>query len=102
MKQLKSSLKRKVSWNKYQSKVTDQAQHWYLYFLIDPSFQVVSKIFVWLFEDKKDQESYKLQVFLPTIEFSDQPVTNNTWKIATDEGDDYTTECLLDYSYFKQ
>ena len=30
------------------------------------------------------------------------PKTNeNIRKIATDQGDDYTTGCLLDYSYFK-
>ena len=39
--------------------------------------------------------------------FFDQPVKNdkvtfeNIRKIATDQGDDYTTCCLLDYSYFK-
>ena len=39
--------------------------------------------------------------------FFDQPVENdkitykNTRKIATGQGDDYTTGCLLDYIYFK-
>ena len=38
--------------------------------------------------------------------FFDQPVKNkvtceNIRKIATGQGDDYTTGCLLDYSYFK-
>ena len=38
----------------------------------------------------------------------DQPVNNgfktyeNIRKIATDNGDDYTTICLLDYPYFKE
>ena len=38
---------------------------------------------------------------------SDQPIKNNkvTYenikKIATGHGDDYTTDCLLDYPYFK-
>ena len=27
---------------------------------------------------------------------------DNIRKIATDQGDDYTTGCLLDYPYFKQ
>ena len=27
---------------------------------------------------------------------------NNIWKIATGQGDDYTTGCLLDYTYFKE
>ena len=40
--------------------------------------------------------------------FFDQPIKNdlNTYdkirKIETVEGDDYTTGCLLDYSYFKK
>ena len=39
--------------------------------------------------------------------FFDQPVKNdlityeNTRKISTGQGDDYTTSCLLDYNYFK-
>ena len=37
----------------------------------------------------------------------DQPVRNNLitydiQKIATGQGDDYTTGCLLDYDYFKK
>ena len=38
--------------------------------------------------------------------FFDQPIKNNkvTYenikKVDTDQGDDYTTSCLLDYSYF--
>ena len=38
----------------------------------------------------------------------DQPITNdvktyeNIRKIATGQGDDYTTDCLLDYPYFKE
>ena len=38
--------------------------------------------------------------------FFEQPVKNNfitydnIWKIATGQGDDYTTGCLLDYNYF--
>ena len=39
--------------------------------------------------------------------FFDQPVQNNfrtydsRWKIATGQGDDYETGCLLDYNYVK-
>ena len=28
--------------------------------------------------------------------------TYNIWKIATRQGDDYATGCLLDYHYFKK
>ena len=40
--------------------------------------------------------------------FFDQPINNkfktyeNSRKIATGKGDDYTTGCLLDYPYFKE
>ena len=40
--------------------------------------------------------------------FSDQPIKNdlktydNIRKIATAQGDDYTTGCLLDYPYFEK
>ena len=40
--------------------------------------------------------------------FFGQPINSmtktyeNTRKIATDQGDDYTIDCLLDYSYFKE
>ena len=40
--------------------------------------------------------------------FSDQPINNDNKtykkirKIATGQGDDYTTGCLLDYLYFKE
>ena len=40
--------------------------------------------------------------------FFDQPVKNdkvtyeNIRKVATVQGDDYTTDCLLDYIYFKK
>ena len=40
--------------------------------------------------------------------FFDRPIKNNkiTYynirKISTDQGDDYTTGCLLDYTYFKE
>ena len=40
--------------------------------------------------------------------FFDQPIDNkfktyeNSRKIATGKGDDYTTGCLLDYPYFKE
>ena len=59
-------------------------------------------------------------IYLPTVEikdynvmidgrnFFDQPIENdlktyyNIRKIATGQGDDYTTGCLLDYTYFKK
>ena len=45
-----------------------------------------------------------LYVMINGEKFFDQPIKNNkvTYeKISTDQGDDYTTGCLLDYPYFK-
>ena len=38
LQQLKSGFKRTLNWNKYQSKITNERQHQYLDYLIDPSF----------------------------------------------------------------
>ena len=46
-------------------------------------------------------------VMIDVKKFFDQPINSiiktyeNIRKIATGQGDDYTTVCLLDYSYFK-
>ena len=70
------------------------------------------------FEDEAQRKNYR-QCFLPTKEIKsynvmidgqnlfDQIIRNdlmtydNIRKIATGQGDDYTTGCLLDYNYFK-
>ena len=69
-------------------------------------------------EDEAQRTSYK-RCYLPTVEikkynfmineqkYFDQPVRNNlrTYdsirKIATTQGDDYTTDCLMEYNYLK-
>ena len=67
LKQLESSFKRTMNWNKCQSKKTNQAQNRYLYFLIDSSFQGVNRLFVLSFENEDDWESNKKH-YLPTVE----------------------------------
>ena len=94
-------------------------QNRYLGFSIDASFQGVNRLFVLLFKDENGQDNYK-QYYLPTVEikdynvmidgryFFDHPIKNdlktydNIRKIATGQGGDYTTGCLLDYPYFKK
>ena len=116
--QLKSGFKRTISWNKYLSKPELLAQNANLNHLIEPSFQGVNRLFVLAFEDDAQRTSNK-RYYIPNVEikdynvmidgknFFDQPVKNNkvTYenirKIATGQGDDYTTGCLLDYIYFK-
>ena len=90
----------------------------YLDFLIVPSFQGVNRRFVLPFENEEQRTSYR-RYYLPTKEiknydvkidglsFFDQQIRNklitydNIRKLATGQGGDYVTGCLLDYNYFK-
>ena len=117
LQQLKSDFKRANIWNKYLSKPELLAQNPNLNHLAESSFQGVNRLFVLGFENDNQRTSYE-RYYIPTVEikdynimingenFFDQPIKNNkvTYenirKIATGQGDDYTTGCLLDYSYF--
>ena len=118
IKQLESCFKRTINWNKYLPKTTNQARIRYLDFLIDPSFQGVTILFVLLFENDNGRESYR-QYYLPIAEikdymimingrnFFDHPINNdlitydNIRKITKGQGEDYPAGCTLDYPYFK-
>ena len=87
--------------------------------MIDPIFRGTNRLFVLLFENKDDRTVHT-KYYLPTVEiknhnvmidgrnFFSQPVKNslitydNIRKIATGQGDDSTTSCLLDYNNFKK
>ena len=56
---LKSSFKRTINRNKYQSKKSTERPNQYLYYLIDPSFQGVNRLFVLSFKNEAQQTSYK-------------------------------------------
>ena len=55
---------------------------------------------------KVETKDYNIKIFVKNI--FDQPMNNdiktyeNIRKIATGQGDDYPTGCLLDYPYFKE
>ena len=118
LQQLKSGFKRTINWNKYESSPKTYAQNRYLNHLINPSFQGVNRLFVLSFENEDERTSHSTY-YLPKVEikdynvmidgrnFFDQPINSmtktyeNIRKIATGQGDDYTTGCLLDYPYFK-
>ena len=63
-----------------------------------------------VFKEKNILFVVHTKYYFPTVEikdFTDQPVKNdlrtyNIQKIAIGQGDDYTTDCLLDYIYFKK
>ena len=81
--------------------------------------QVSKELFILSFKDENGRESYR-QYYLRTVEIKDynvmidgrnffkQTINNdlraydNIQKIATGQGDDYTTGCLLDYPFFKE
>ena len=67
MKQVEYGSKRTINWNKYQYKLTQQAQNRYLDYLIDPRFQGVNRLFVLSFENKTDREVHT-RYYLPTVE----------------------------------
>ena len=120
--QLKSGFQRTIIWNKYLSKPELLAQNENLNHLIEPSFQGVNRLFVLAFEhdNNNEQRISNKRYYIPNVEikdynvmidgknFFDQPVKNdkvtyeNIRKITIGQGDDYTTGCLLDYTYFKK
>ena len=117
LQQLNSGFKRVINWNKYLSKLELLTQNPNLNHLVEPSFQEVNRLFVLAFEND-DNRTVDDGYYLSTVEikdynimingenFFDQPIKNNkiTYenirKIATGQGDDYTTGWLLDYPYF--
>ena len=118
LQELKSSFKRVINWNKYLSNPDLLVQNSNLNHFVKPSFQGVNRRFLLAFEND-DQRISTNGYYLPNIEienydimingenFFDKPIKDNkvTYKnirkIATGQGDDYATGCLLDYSYFK-
>ena len=117
--QLKSGFKSTINSNKYESSAKTFAQNRNKNYLINRSLQGVNSLFVLSFENENGKTSH-LPYYLPKVEikdynvmidgrnFFDQPINSmtKTYKnfriIATGQEDDYTTGCLLDYSYFKE
>ena len=117
LQQLKSGFKRVINSNKYLSKPELLAQNPNLNHLVEPSFQGINRFFVLAFENDNDRICDD-EYYLPTVEIKDynivingenlfdQPIKSNKIsydnirKIATGQGDNYTTGCLLDYPYF--
>ena len=115
--QSKNGFKRTISWNKYLAKPELLPQKTNVNHLIEPRSQGVNGLFVLGFEND-DQRIRNKIYYIPNVEIKDynltidrknlfdQPVKNVTYenirKIAIGQKDDYTTGCLLDYTYFKK
>ena len=111
-----SGFKRVINWDKYLSKPELFAQNLNSNHLVEPSFEGINRLFVLAYENDIQRISAK-DYYLPNVEikvyniminaenFFDQSIKDNkvTYenirKIATGQGDDYTTGCLLDYPY---
>ena len=106
---MKSGLKRTINWNRYQSKITIQVTNPYLDYLIDSNYQVVNRLFAFSFDQTMSRTRYR-RYFLDcrkkdyNVMIDEQnycPVKNvlrtydDIRKIATSQGDDYKTDCLL-------
>ena len=117
LQQLKLGFKKVINWDKYLSKPESFRTNANLNHLVEPSFQGINRLFVLAFEGDTQRTSHS-GYYLPNVEikdynimingenFCDQPIKNNkvTYenirKIATGQGDHYTTGFLLDYPYF--
>ena len=121
-KLLSRGFKRSVYWNKYQAILKDLAENENIRERLDASFQGVNKLFVLVYahgDNITNENSYR-KYFLPRLKienynieidgrnFYDQPINDSikqydeVRKISTGQGDDYTTGCLLDFSYFEK
>ena len=69
MKQLESTFKRTVNWNKYQSKWTDQEQNRHFDYLINLSFQRVNRLFL-SFENRDDRKVHT-EFYIQKVEIKD-------------------------------
>ena len=129
-KLLNKGFKRPICWNEYKATPNKAVEIaaindvTYIRELLDSSCQGAKRLFVLAYNntagnDQVSVDSYK-KYFLPRVKidnynieidgrnFYDQPVNNSikqydeVRKISTGQGDDYTTGCLLDYSYFRK
>ena len=124
-KLLSEGFKRSVYWNKYKiipNKTYHENDH--IRELLDSNYQGVKRLFVLAYRDRGGTnrvtaDSYR-RYFLLRVKiencnieidgrkFYDQPINDlikqydEFRKVSTEQRDDYTTGCLLDFAYFKK
>ena len=67
LEQLRTGFKRTFKWNKFRSELTNETKNSNLNYLIDSTFTKVNRLFVLLFENKKDITSF-LKYYAPNVE----------------------------------
>ena len=129
-KLLSEGFKRTVYWNEYKvigNKIVEIAannEEKYIRELLDSGCQGVKRLFVLAYNNKEGNnkvsvDSFK-KYFRPRVKienynieidernFYDQPINDSIKqydeirKVSTGQGDEYTTVCLLDFSYFEK
>ena len=121
-KLLNEGFKRPVYRNKYKVILKDYAANNYIREQLDASFWGVNRLFVLVCaygNNNSNEDAYR-KYFLPRLKienhniefdgrkFYDQPINdiirqyNEIRKMSTEQCDDYTTGCLLDFAYFEK
>ena len=70
LEQIKSGFKRAITWNKYWSEKSNQTKTNNLFFLIDPTFNNVNRLFVLSFKNEEDRTAF-LKYYTPIVEIKD-------------------------------
>ena len=114
---LKPGFKREIIWNKYRSQMTTEAINNNLNILIDPTFTNVNRLFVLAYQNVDDRQSYDefylpkvmikgYNVIIDKLAFFDLPIKTEEEAyekiIDISRNNEYTTNNLLDYDYFKK
>ena len=115
---LKSGFKREIIWNKYRSQMTTEAINNNLNMLIDPTFTNVNRLFVLAYGQVNNDRQSFTRFYLPSVMVKDYNVIIDKLaffdlRIKTEEeayekiidisrNNEYTTDNLLDYDYFKK
>ena len=113
---IKQGFKRTISWNKYRSEIITQTKNNNLYYLTDPTFRNINRLFVLSFKNGNDdlaRNSFD-KYYMPLVEikdfnalvdkkpFFDQPVKSKQEAyeklVEVSRNNDYTTGNLLDYN----
>ena len=102
-----------MKWKKYRSEMSNQTKNNNLNYLIDPTFTNMNRLFVLTFENEDDRTSFS-KYYVPKVDFNvlidgkplfEIPVKNKEEAyeaiIEMSKNNDYTTDNLLDYEYFK-
>ena len=115
---LKSGFKREIIWNKYRSQITTEAINNNLNILIDPTFTNVNRLFVLAYgQVNNDRQSFSrfylpnvmvkdYNVIIDKLAFFDLPIKTEEEAyekiIDISRNNEYTTDNLLNYDYFKK